>query len=236
MKKNRFFLVVMVALSCLMMQSCWVTKTPVNDYYLQDGISKRYSKTKQFWFLEGFIPIGRSHVNLPPEGVPFMIEEKFTFGDVLLSGLTGGIITMRTIKCYVKSSNMEDIRNAKMYGTSINGTSKRGDNVTINYNSYANQASETSEVEEVVKETPKPKAKSTTTKVVNTSGQAVSGEVGEHVQWTDSRGTLHTGVITKTKDSATCVVKDDKNGAEYIKKYSKLSKIFVDDDDDEAEF
>ena len=56
---------------------------------------------KQFWLFWGLVPIGRQNVDTPADGT-FEMEEKFKLGDFLISGLTGGIVSSRTIKCLDK--------------------------------------------------------------------------------------------------------------------------------------
>jgi len=85
----------------LSLNSCMTTKTQVGEYNSMSGLPQKYSKTKQIWILEGLIPIGRTSVNTPSDG-NCEITEKFAFGDVLISGLTGGILVTRTIKVKVK--------------------------------------------------------------------------------------------------------------------------------------
>lgn len=85
----------------LTLNSCMTTKTQVGEYSSMPGMAKKYSKAKQIWLFEGLVPIGRTSVNTPSDG-NCEIVEKFTFGDVLISGLTAGIITTRTIKVKVK--------------------------------------------------------------------------------------------------------------------------------------
>lgn len=102
MKGKILSFAIMAILCGMLMQSCYITKTPVGAYSSQSGMPMRYSKGKQVW-LFGFIPLGRTNISTP--ATDFMIEGKNTFGDWLISTLTFGIIQTRTIKCYVKEYN-----------------------------------------------------------------------------------------------------------------------------------
>lgn len=79
--------------------SCMATKTPVGNYKQQQGEEKRYAKAKQL-FLFG-VRMGKTTVATPSDG-NCMIKEKYTFGDVLLTTLTIGIVSSRTIIVYTK--------------------------------------------------------------------------------------------------------------------------------------
>ena len=102
MKSKILSFAIMAILCGMLMQSCYITKTPVGAYSSQSGMPMRYSKGKQVW-LFGLIPLGRTHISTP--ATDFMIEGKQTFGDYLITFVTLGIIETRTIKCYVKEYN-----------------------------------------------------------------------------------------------------------------------------------
>ena len=102
MKRKILSFAIMAILCGMLLQSCYITKTPVGAYSSQSGMPMRYSKGKQVW-LFGLIPLGRTHINTP--ATDFMIEGKQTFGDYLITFVTLGIIETRTIKCYVKEYN-----------------------------------------------------------------------------------------------------------------------------------
>ena len=91
-----------VLLSSLFM-SCMTTKTPVGSYSETVGKEYTYAKGKQFWLFWGLVPIGRTNVNTPNDGNCEVVT-KFNFGDVIISGLTGGIVTSHSIKVNAKKS------------------------------------------------------------------------------------------------------------------------------------
>jgi len=84
--------------------SCMTTKTNVGAYKETQGSEYTYAKGKQIWLFGGLIPIGRTSVNTPGDGNCQVIT-KFNFGDFLISGLTGGILTTQTIKVKAKKKN-----------------------------------------------------------------------------------------------------------------------------------
>lgn len=242
MKKSKIFLVLMFAMSCMMLQSCWVTKTPVNDYYMHDGHVERYSKSKQFWLFEGFIPLGRTHTNTPPAGTPCLIQEQFTFGDVLVSGITFGLITARTIKCYVKVP----VYNEYNRGDANQGTyNNNNNNITIqmgysnmeqgsaNQGTYANGNSVATRknTETPVQQEYKTEVETESETPVQTQGSTAKRApkadfaVGDRVMWKTVTKICKYGKIASMKDAQSCMVEDEKNKAKYIKKFADLTKV-----------
>lgn len=126
MKRKILSFAIMAILCGMLMQSCYITKTPVGAYSSQSGMPMRYSKGKQVW-LFGLIPLGRTHINTP--ATDFMIEGKQTFGDYLITFVTFGIIETRTIKCYVKEYNS---------GGGYNGIVINNNNQNVNTQSQNN--------------------------------------------------------------------------------------------------
>lgn len=78
------------------LSSCMTTSTTVGDYKEDSGKQYTYAKGKQFWIGFGLFPIGRTDVQTPTDG-SCEVMSKFTFGDFLISGITGGIVSSRTI-------------------------------------------------------------------------------------------------------------------------------------------
>ena len=76
--------------------SCMTTSTTVGAYSEEAGRQYTYAKGKQIWLGFGLIPLGIVDVSTPVDGNCEVIS-KFTFGDFLISGLTGGIVSSRTI-------------------------------------------------------------------------------------------------------------------------------------------
>ena len=83
--------------------SCMMTKTPVGKYTETPGQEYTYSKGKQFWLFWGAIPVGRTSLSTPTDGV-CQVVTKYRIGDILISGLTGGIVTSYSIKIEAKKA------------------------------------------------------------------------------------------------------------------------------------
>jgi hypothetical protein len=81
--------------------SCLTTKTSVGAFTETQGNEYTYAKGKQFWLFWGIMPLGRTSVNTPTDGI-CQVVTKFNFGDALISGLTGGIVTSYSIKITAK--------------------------------------------------------------------------------------------------------------------------------------
>ena len=81
--------------------SCMTTKTSVGAYRETQGSEYTYAKGKQIWLFWGLLPLGRTSVNTPGDGNCEVVT-RFNLGDVLISGLTGGIVTTYTIKVKAK--------------------------------------------------------------------------------------------------------------------------------------
>lgn len=84
-----------------MLTSCMTTKTSVGAYTETTGTEYTYAKGRQIWLFWGLLPLGRTDVNSPVDGNCEVIT-RFTFGDVLISSLTGGIVSTYTIKVKAK--------------------------------------------------------------------------------------------------------------------------------------
>ncbi len=96
MKKIVLFL--MIAFIC---QSCFTTRTSVGDYRISTKVDKassyNYSKVKQVYMFWGLVPLGRARAAVPSHG-DCEIRTGIGFGDFLVTLLTGGIISMQTVK------------------------------------------------------------------------------------------------------------------------------------------
>ncbi|PZF74659.1 hypothetical protein [Taibaiella soli] len=88
-----------VIISCF--TSCMTTKTNVGNYREAAGTNYTYSKGKQFWLFWGVLPVGRTNVNTPKDG-NCQVVTRFNVGDVLITGVTAGIVSSYTIKVNAK--------------------------------------------------------------------------------------------------------------------------------------
>ena len=98
MKKTIVFLSIAIIVS---LSSCMTTKTNVGAYRESQGSTYTYAKGKQVWFLWNIFPLGRTKVATPANGSCEVIT-RFNFVDCLVTGLTGGIVSMETIKVVAK--------------------------------------------------------------------------------------------------------------------------------------
>lgn len=103
MKKIKTFLILLsISVAILSMStSCMTTKTSVGAFKETQGNEYTYAKGKQFWLFWGLVPIGRTSVNTPGDGNCEVVT-RFKFGDVLISGITGGLLTSYSIKVVAK--------------------------------------------------------------------------------------------------------------------------------------
>lgn len=103
MKKIKSLLTLLVITIILAptFNSCMVTKTSVGEYTELTGQEYTYAKGKQLWLFWGIIPLGRTNVNTPKDGNCQVIT-KYNFGDFLITGLTGGILSSYSIKVQAK--------------------------------------------------------------------------------------------------------------------------------------
>ena len=100
MKKILILSAFILALAILM-SSCMMTKTPVGNFRTTQGSTYTYAKGKQVWLFWNLIPLGRTSVATPATGSCQVIT-KFNLIDILVSGLTVGIVDMETIKVEAK--------------------------------------------------------------------------------------------------------------------------------------
>ena len=195
MKGKILSFAIMAILCGMLMQSCYITKTPVGAYKAQSGMPMRYSKGKQVW-LFGFIPLGRTNISTP--ATDFMIEGKNTFGDWLISTVTFGIIQTRTIKCYVKEYN----NGGNGYGGSIviNNNNQNVNTQSQNNNQQVNAGN-------------------------NTGNEQPENNsfVGKRVSWQTNQGSTRYGTVTNMRTPSTCEVKTEDTGSVIVLSVSKLT-------------
>lgn len=100
MKRSIYLLLTMLVLT-FCGTSCMTTRTAVGNFTEANGEVYRYSKAKQCYLFWGLIPLGRTSAATPQEQ-PCQVRTSFNFWDALISGITGGIFSMQTIKVYAK--------------------------------------------------------------------------------------------------------------------------------------
>lgn len=99
MSKKSFFVLAIAGM--LLLSSCYGTKTYVGRYReivkVENQDTYNYSKGKQVYFLWGFFPMGRTQVATPEHG-NCQIKTRFGALDMLVTVLTGGVFSVKTIK------------------------------------------------------------------------------------------------------------------------------------------
>lgn len=136
--KNNFKLFLFLIIATLF-TSCLTTKTNVGSFKESEGVEYTYAKGKQVWLFWGLIPIGRTNVNTPKEGNCKVIT-RFNFADIIISGLTGGLVTTYTIKIKAKRIEQKEVKpEAK---PAIIYDFKIGDQVVFSYGFFKNMEGE----------------------------------------------------------------------------------------------
>ncbi len=104
--KKQITSILLCAMMAVALNACMITKTAVKDYKETQGHEYVYAKGKQCYLFWGLIPLGFTNVSTPAEQ-PCQVKTYFNFWDWLVSGITGGIFTMQTIKVSAKKPKPE---------------------------------------------------------------------------------------------------------------------------------
>lgn len=100
MKRFKISFLLFVALSfCL--TSCYTTRTSLGNYNELPGKPTEFSKGKQLWFIYGIFPAGRTQVNIP-KTPDCQVVTKYGFVDIIIKGITVGLVQTETIQIMVK--------------------------------------------------------------------------------------------------------------------------------------
>ena len=97
---RRLLLVALLSLS-ISLPSCMTTRTNVGAYKEKTGDVYTYARGKQVWLFWGIVPLRRTHVSTPVSK-DCQVVTKFSLGDFLISGLTGGLVMTESIKVLAK--------------------------------------------------------------------------------------------------------------------------------------
>ena len=85
----------------LSLNSCYINRTTVGDGPVgKDTPATHYSHAKQMYVLWGLLPLKHTQP-AAPIGCGYQVKTSFNFVDALVSGLTAGIFSMRTVKIMV---------------------------------------------------------------------------------------------------------------------------------------
>lgn len=96
---KRITIIALMLLAVMSLTSCYTNRVNVAGYTSDFGEEKTYDRAKQWYLFEGLIPIGRAHLNTPADGV-CQIRSYYSPLDALITVLTGGLVSTRTVKCY----------------------------------------------------------------------------------------------------------------------------------------
>ena len=92
---------IILGFTVLSLNSCYVNRTTVGEGPVGKGSpTVRYSHAKQLYLFWGAVSLGQSQPVLPQD-CGYQVKSSFNFIDMLVTGLTGGIFGMRTVKILV---------------------------------------------------------------------------------------------------------------------------------------
>lgn len=129
---KRITIIAFFAIAVMGLSSCYTNRVNVAGYTSDFGVEKTYDRAKQWYLFEGLIPIGRAHVNTPSDGV-CQIRSYYSPLDALITVLTAGLVSTRTVKCYYIEPG-SDIREIYHTGEKVrvyDKTQKRNVDATI---------------------------------------------------------------------------------------------------------
>jgi hypothetical protein len=101
--KNYFATIVLLLALMFSFQSCYVNRTTIGDGPVgKSGDKVQYSKTKQVYLFWGGIAVGQGQP-ATPTAPHYQVKTSFNFWDGVISALTGGIVSTRSVKIYTKN-------------------------------------------------------------------------------------------------------------------------------------
>lgn len=97
------------------MQSCYVHRHTIgNGPVGREGDKKKVSTTKQLYLFGGLIGVGSPNTSNPPYGENgYQIKTSSNIVDMIITSLTFGIVSTRTVKIFVKREDVLDIKDKK---------------------------------------------------------------------------------------------------------------------------
>ncbi|GAB4206428.1 MAG: hypothetical protein Fur0023_16310 [Bacteroidia bacterium] len=93
MRKSKPLFTILISASLLTMQSCYVYTTNIGKGPQGNTVIKK----KNHYLIEGLVPLNTVDVQKEANTTDMEITVKFTFIDLLIAGLTGGIYTPTTV-------------------------------------------------------------------------------------------------------------------------------------------
>lgn len=114
---KRITIIALMLLAVMSLTSCYTNRVNVAGYTSEFGEEKMYDRAKQWYLFEGLIPIGRANLKTPSDGV-CQVRSYYSPLDALITVLTGGLVSTRTVKCYYIEPG-SDIREIYKPGESV---------------------------------------------------------------------------------------------------------------------
>lgn len=89
-------------LSTITLSSCTVQRYTIGYGPVgPQSVERVYSSDRNFYLIGGLIPLNQPHPRVPDDG-NYQIKSSYNLVDILIIGLTGGLITSRKTKILVK--------------------------------------------------------------------------------------------------------------------------------------
>jgi len=104
---KNYILIAITFCITLSLNSCYVNRTTIGDGPMGKIDGVKFSKVKQMYLVWGLIPLGHSQPVLPQQ-CGYQVKSCFNFWDALVSSITGGIFSMRTVKIIVYKNGQCD--------------------------------------------------------------------------------------------------------------------------------
>lgn len=97
---KRLFLLAIIA-SMFLFESCLVHRHTVGDGPVGDAPrTEVYARAKQLYLFWGLVPLGHTQCATPKDG-DYQIKTSHNIADAIITGITGGIVSIRTVKVNV---------------------------------------------------------------------------------------------------------------------------------------
>jgi hypothetical protein len=83
------------------MTSCYTNRHTIGNGPYKNDEKVKYSKAKDIYLFWGLAQIGQAAPRIPSSG-NYMVRSRFSFGDMLISDFTLGIVGTRSVKIFIK--------------------------------------------------------------------------------------------------------------------------------------
>ena len=95
---KKLILAIPLVFALTLLSSCYVTKVDIGNYKTTQAHEYKLNKYRDVYLFWGLAKLGNPN---PITATPCQIRSKFGFWDVIISSLTGGLISTRTtvVRC-----------------------------------------------------------------------------------------------------------------------------------------